>query len=150
MKKGEMKKWAKAELRGVENALVPSFTPDLKKLDEAGIRLDVQQSIKHGFFSTMCAAEVGLTLEEAKQFLTIVVDEAKDKIHVSTALLMNTKEENIELAVHAGKVGCKTALMGYPFNWRPESSDEIVRYTQELCDAADIGIVLYPSPSFNF
>jgi len=82
IKKSELKKWAKEHMVGVENCLFPSFSPDLSKLDEDGIRWDVQQSIRHGFFSTLCAAESGLTFEEARRFVEIVTDEARGKIFV--------------------------------------------------------------------
>lgn len=62
--KQELKRWAKEHLKGVENTLFPSFTPDLQELDEDGIRLDVRQSIAHGFTSMMCATEVGLHFAE--------------------------------------------------------------------------------------
>ncbi|GIK56774.1 MAG: hypothetical protein BroJett015_24370 [Chloroflexota bacterium] len=41
-KKSDLKQWAKENMKGVENTLFPSFTPDMKHLDEAGIRWDVQ------------------------------------------------------------------------------------------------------------
>lgn len=40
--KRDLKLWAKEHLRGVENTLLPSFTPDLAALDEEGIRHDVR------------------------------------------------------------------------------------------------------------
>ncbi len=83
IKKSELKEWAKEHFRGLENCTMPSFTPDMKELDEDGIRLDVQQAIKHGFFSTLCAPEAGLTFEEAKRFLEIVAEESGDKLNVS-------------------------------------------------------------------
>ena len=49
----ELKAWAKENVKGLENCIIPSFTPDLTELDEEAIRWDVQQSIKHGFFSTL-------------------------------------------------------------------------------------------------
>lgn len=103
--KSEMKSWARENLKGIENTLFPSFDPELKALDEDGIRLDVRQSIKHGFFSMMCATETGLTMDEAKRFLEIATDEAGDDILVTTSVILNSFEENMELVEHAGKVG---------------------------------------------
>ena len=79
------KEWAREHFRGLENILIASFTPDLKKLDEAGIRLDVRNSIRHGFFSTLCAPP-GLTVAEQKRFMDIAVDEAAGRISVALAL----------------------------------------------------------------
>ena len=55
----DYKAWAKEHIRGFENILMPSFTPDLSGLDEAGVRLDVRRSIEHGFFSVF-AVPLGL------------------------------------------------------------------------------------------
>src|SRR5512143_1810262 len=81
--KADRKEWARKRFVGAESSLLPSFTPDLSQLDEAGIRYDVRQSIKHGFFSVFCAG-VGLTPEEKRRFTEIAVDEAGSDILVST------------------------------------------------------------------
>jgi 4-hydroxy-tetrahydrodipicolinate synthase len=134
----------------MENFIIPSFTPDLSELDEEGIRWDVRQSIKHGFFSTMCAAEVGLSFEEAKRFVEIVADEAKDRILVSTSLIFNSFKQIKEMVRHAHTVGCHSALLYFPPNFFPKSEEEIYQAAKEICDASDIGIVLYTSHKFNF
>jgi len=150
-KRSELKVWFKERLKGLENCLVPSFTPDLSELDEEGIRWDVRQSIKHGFISTLCTAEAGLTFEEAKRFVAIVADEAKDKIFVSVTVMFDSFEQNFEMLRHAKKAGCHTVLLGYPPNFYPKSEEEIYGITKEMCDAVpDLGIVLYPSHKYNF
>ena len=149
-KKSDMKKWAKAYMKGVENTLFPSFTPDMKDLDEEGIRLDVRQSIAHGFFSMMCATETGLTIEESKRFVEIAADEAGDKIIVTTTLILNTFEEHIELMEHAEKVGVRGVLLGYPVTFHPEDKEEVYEVTKRFCDATNMHITLYPSPHFPF
>jgi 4-hydroxy-tetrahydrodipicolinate synthase len=147
----ELKKWAKEHMRGLENITIPSFTPDFSALDEEGIRHDVRQAIQHGFFSTICAAEVGLTFDEAKRFVEIVADEAKGKILVSTTLMFNSLEQNIEFARHAQKAGCHCALLGYPPTFFPKGDEEIYSVVKEICDAApNLGIVLYAYHNPNF
>ncbi len=148
--RSEMKAWAKESMRGLENCILPSFSPDLKELDEEGIRWDVQQTIKSGYFSTLCSAEVGLTFEESKRFVEIVADEAKDKILVSTTLFCNSIEQNIELAKHAHKVGVHNGLLGYPPNFFPKSEEELFQVTKQITEASDLGIVLYATHKVNF
>ena len=123
--RSEMKKWAKQHLRGIENCTFPSFTPDLQELDEEGIRHDIRQAIKHGFVSTLLTLEAGVTFEEAKRFVTIATDEAKDKIGVGVTLIFNSIEQNIAMAQHAAKAGAHTALLGYPFTFYPQTPEEI-------------------------
>lgn len=148
--KSQLKKWAKENMKGVENCTFPSFTPNLKELDEEGIRLDVRQAIKHGFFSTLCTCEVGLSFEEAKRFVGIVADEAQDKILVSTTILFDSLEDNMSMLEHADKVGADAALLGYPANFYPKSEEDIFSVTKEMCDSTNLAIVVYPSPHFNF
>jgi 4-hydroxy-tetrahydrodipicolinate synthase len=150
IKKSELKKWSKDHLKGVENTLFPSFMPDMKNLDEEGIRLDVRQSIKHGFYSTMCATEAGLTQEECKRFVEIVTDEAKEKIVVTTSLILDSFENNMELLKHAEKVGVSGILLGYPPSFFPRTADEVYQETKRFCDATDMHVTIYPSPHFNF
>ncbi len=149
-KRTELKRWARESMKGVENTLFPSFGVGLRDLDEEGIRHDVRQSIAHGFFSTMCATETGLTLDEAKRFLSIAADEARGKILVTTSLILNSFEENMSLLEHAGRAGVDGILLGYPATFHPKEKADIYRETKRFCDATDLHVTLYPSPHFPF
>ena len=140
----DWKAWAKVYFKGVENETLPSFTPDLKYLNEAGIRLDVRQAISHGFHSTLCTSEAGLTLAETKQFVSIVADEAGDQILPSTTVLFDTFDMCLEVIEHAANAGFTHVLLGYPPKYRPSSADDLNNRTVEMITAANIGIVLYP------
>jgi len=148
--KSEMQAWAAENMKGVENQLMPSFTPDLESLDEEGIRWDVQKSKEHGFFSTLCACEAGMSFDEAKQFVEIVSDEAGDELEVSTTLVFDSFEQNFEMLEHAERVGLDSALIGYPLNWYPDSPEEIYEKTREMCETTDMAMVLYITDKFNF
>ena len=151
IKKSELKARAKEKMKGLENIIIPSFTPDLSELDEEGIRWDVRQSIKHGFFSTLCNVDIGLTMEEAKSFVEIVVDEAKDKILVSVNVArLNSFAQIKEILQHGDKVGCNAALMLYPPNFFPKSEEEIFQATKELCDATNLSIMFYATHRYNY
>ncbi|MCB1707110.1 MAG: dihydrodipicolinate synthase family protein [Halioglobus sp.] len=150
VKREHRKEWAADSLRGIENATMPSFTPDLANLDEEGIRWDVRYAIAQGFFSTMCTCEVGLTLEENKRFLEIVCDEAAGKILVSFTLMFDTMEENLEMLAHAEKVGASHALMAYPQTFRPDTPDDIVTASRRMSESTNLGLVLYATDKFDF
>ena len=148
--KSEMKAWAKDKLKGIQNCLIPSFDPDTLQLDEEGIRWDVRQTIKHGFVATLCVAEAGLTPDEAKRFLEIVADEAKDDLIVSFTAMGDTINHTLEMLEHAEKVGCDCAFIDYPNSFFPKSEDEIVEVTKKMCDAANLAIFLHALPKDNF
>lgn len=150
VRREERKEWAREALRGVENAIMPSFSPDLAALDEEGIRWDVRQAIAHGFFSTMCACETGLTLDEQKRFVEIVCDEARGRILVSFTLLQDSFADSLELLAHAEAAGASHALLGYPPSFRPASPTEIVAATRRLAESTSLGLVMYASDKFDF
>ena len=145
----QRKEWAREHFVGAENILLPSFDVDLRDLDEDGIRLDVRQSIRHGVFSTFCAIEVGLTIEEKKRFLAIAADEAGDEVCVAFALAGDSLAEDLELLEHAQSVGASHALVSYPHSFQPETQEEVERFIRELCDATDLGIVLFVNDKFG-
>lgn len=149
VERSQRKAWAREALKGVENALMPSFTPD-GQLDEAGIRWDVQQAIANGFFSTMCACETGLTREQSRRFIDIACDEAAGRILVSFTLLCNSFADDLELLEHAEKAGASHALLGYPQTFRPADPAEILEATQRLSEATNLGLVMYASDKFDF
>ena len=62
--KKEARSWAKQHLRGVANVVIPSYTGDLKRLNEKGIRHDVRHEIALGFAGTLLVSEVAITLDE--------------------------------------------------------------------------------------
>ena len=144
------KEWAKETFRGLENGLLPSFTPDLKDIDEKGIRWDVQQSIKHGFFATLIGPDCGTTIEELKRMVEIVVDEAKDEIMVGLWVFFDNFETSMEMIQHCENVGCDNILLGLPHNFHPNSEDEIYRAYEQMIEATNLAVNLYPTHKYNF
>ena len=148
--KRDLKEWAQEHFRGFENVLMPSFAPDLATLDEEGIRRDVRQSIAHGFFSSLCSVETGLTFAEKKRFLEVAADEAGDRISIALSLAGDTLEENLALLEHAERVGCTHALLSYPHRFNPGSAEDVYDYASALIDATNLGVYLFVSDKFGF
>jgi len=148
--KNELLAWAKEELRGVENILYPSFTPDFSALDEEGIRWDVQQTIKHTFCSTF-VAPAGCTPEEMRRLVEVIIDEAGGRLHVSLPLgYHGTPEMNKPLIEFAEAAGVSHFMVMHPPSFYPKTKEEIYEVTRRLCDATRLPIVLYPTHKFNF
>jgi len=144
--KAHRKAWAREHFRGFENILVPSFTADLKALDEAGIRLDVRQSIAHGFFSTLCAP-AALSLEEMKRFMEIAVDEAAGKITVAFAAHTDTDARMLDLIAHGEKVGCQAFLLDLP---RTGDEAALAAYVAKFADSTNMAVCLWLSRQHNY
>ena len=135
---------------GAETSLLPSFTPDLSQLDEAGIRYDVRQSVKHGFFSVFCAG-VGLTPEEKRRFIEIAVDEAAGDILVSSGAGGGaTIEAAVASMREAEQLGLSHVMYSLPSAAHLESEGGILDFARQVIEATDLGIVLYAQSGKRF
>ena len=67
-RKEEARAWAREHLVGCSAVTIPTFTSDLKRLNEAAIRHDVERAIEHGFTYTLVMTETAITPEEAGRF----------------------------------------------------------------------------------
>ena len=104
-KTSEQKQWAREHLVGLEPLLWPIFTPDFKSLDEEGIRIDVQNSIRHGFCSVFCMG-LGISNEQYRRMIEVACDEAKGKIGVGASATGKPVEGDIEMIEFCEKAGC--------------------------------------------
>jgi 4-hydroxy-tetrahydrodipicolinate synthase len=142
--KAEAKEWAREHLRGLEAVIFPSFTPDLRELDEEGIRYDVNHLIANGFTYAMVAPEAcGMTFAERKRLVEIVCDEASGRISTSVAVMQDTVEEDIEMLRHIERVGGDFARLGHPIQYYPRSVEDVFGMYKHMCDATNLAIVFY-------
>lgn len=146
----EAKAWAKQHYRGLEGTLLPSFMPDLSKLDEEAIRHDVNYYIHHGMFSIFCAVEsTSMTMDERCEFLRIACDEARGRIHVSCPVLLDTFKDDVELLKRFSRMGGAHALLGCPVQFFPASEQDTLQTLKAVCDAVDLAIDIYPAARFD-
>lgn len=147
----ERKAWAREHFRGIENVLMPSFNPDLTELDEEGVRIDVRQSKRHGFFSSLCSVETGLSPEEKVRFVQIACDEAGDGDYgIAVSLAGDTLEGDLELLAAAEAAGATHGLLSFPQAFVPKSQDDIYEYGRRLAESTDMGVYLFVSDKFGF
>jgi len=149
-KKNEARAWARSHMHGLCNVLIPSYTRDLRRLSEKGIRHDIRKEIEYGFWGTLLVSEVAITLDEYREFIRWSHDEAGGKLVLVHHALFNTLEENIEAVQMAEQEGCELALLGYPSNFYATSEQDIYDYTRAFCDATRLGVILFPVPHWGF
>jgi 4-hydroxy-tetrahydrodipicolinate synthase len=138
------KAWALTHYKGIENLFMPSFSPDFKTLDEDGIRHDVQNSIRHGFFSLLISPIGVRTDEENKRFIKIICEEANGKILTGVMITQQNLEADLEMIAYAEKTG-GTHLFMYPApSLRSATSEEeAYRIYLERIQATKLPVVLY-------
>lgn len=148
--KDEAREWARDNMRGLCNVVIPSYTLDLKRLNEKGIRHDIRKEIEMGFWGTLLVSETAITIDEYQQFVQWSRDEADQRIVLVHHALFNTLEENIEAVQMAEAEGCELVLLGYPSNFYATSSEQIFDYTKRFCDATRLGVIIFPVPHWGF
>jgi len=149
-KKDEARAWAREHMRGLCNVVIPSYTLDLKRLNEKGIRHDIRREVEFGFWATLLVSETAVTLPEYRQFIQWSHDEAGGRLVLVHHALFNTLEENIEAVRMAEQEGCELALLGYPTNFYATTSEQVFDYTKRFCDATRLGVIIFPVPHWGF
>ncbi|MBE3556706.1 MAG: dihydrodipicolinate synthase family protein [Firmicutes bacterium] len=142
--------WFVDTYRGVCNVTLPTFTSDLRRLNEAAIAFDVRRSIELGFEGTLVVSEAGTTLQEYKQFLHCVIDAAGDDLSVVVQASFDTLEDACDVLREAEQAGADTFLVGFPSTFVAQSSVDVLKYHQTLCSATELACILFTSPTFDF
>ncbi|WP_321968983.1 dihydrodipicolinate synthase family protein [Paraburkholderia tropica] len=149
-KKSDARAWGLENMHGVANVIIPTFTSDLKSLNENGIRHDVDKCREYGFSGTLLVSEVAITLPEYARFIAVAREKAEPNFHLIHHAAFGTLAENIEAAKLAEDAGADFILLGYPANFFATSEQDIYDYTKAFCDATDLGVILFPVPLWGF
>ncbi|MGI1678822.1 MAG: dihydrodipicolinate synthase family protein [Cellvibrionaceae bacterium] len=138
------KSWAKTNLRGGESFILPSMSPDFKKIDEEGIRREVRHSIKQGFCSVM-PLPIGIDSKTDLLMQDIVADEAKEKIFTVGIIRPGSWKEKKQSIRDMEKKGTSHVLMY--FNPDLKNEDAIYHEMKTIIENTSLGIILYAKPS---
>jgi 4-hydroxy-tetrahydrodipicolinate synthase len=149
-KKSDARAWARERLTGCSAVTIPSYSADLKRLNEAGIRHDIERAVRLGYRYTLLCSEVAITPEENAQFTAWARDTAGDRLGLFFHAAFGTLAENIEAAGRAAKAGADIVLLSYPPQFWPTSEQQIYDYTRAFCDATDLAVMLFPIPLWGF
>jgi dihydrodipicolinate synthase/N-acetylneuraminate lyase len=148
--RAEAKEWARAELRGVCNVVMPTFTADFRYLNEDAIRHDVVHAASLGYSGTLLVSEGGTTIEEYKRFLDIAAHARPKGFQLLVHGSFNSVDETIEVCRFAESCGCEAVLLAYDPNFFPKSEDDVYEYTQRVSEQTDLGIVIFGVATWGF
>jgi dihydrodipicolinate synthase/N-acetylneuraminate lyase len=146
----DMKAWAKQHMRGVANVLMPSFTNDLRGLNEQAIRHDVRMCKKLGFWGTLAVSECGTTPEEYIHFVEIATDEAGKDFHIMFHASFDTMEETIRVGKACAAAGADSSLLSYPPTFYPKSDEDVYNYSVKVMDEIPLATVLFAVHLWDF
>ncbi|WP_321813530.1 MULTISPECIES: dihydrodipicolinate synthase family protein [unclassified Paraburkholderia] len=148
--KHEAREWAREHLTGCSAVTIPSYSADLKRLNEHGIRHDIERTIELGYRYTLLCSEVAISPEENAQFTAWARETAGSRLGLFFHAAFGTLAENIEAAQLAEKAGADIVLLSYPSQFWPTSEQEIFDYTKAFCDATNLAVMLFPIPLWGF
>jgi len=141
--RSEAKTWARETFHGACNVIIPSYTSDLRSLNEAAIRHDVRRNIELGFWGALLVSEAGTTLDEMRAFTEIALDEASGRHRFLLQGAFDTPQDIIEMANDARALGVDAMLLGHPNSFYPTSAQQVEDYTVDICQATDLAVVLF-------
>lgn len=142
--------WAREHLVGCSAVTIPSYSADLAALNERGIRHDIALTMQLGYSYTLLCSEVALTPEENAQFTSWARDTAGAELGLFFHAAWGTLAENIRAVKLAEQAGADLVLLSYPPQFWPTSEQQIYDYTRAFCDATDLGVMLFPMPTWGF
>ena len=148
--KGEARAWAREHLTGVSGVTIPSFTADLARLNARGIAHDIARMVELGFDHTLVMAELALTPQENAEFTAIARDTAGDRLGLFFHAAWGTLAENITAVKLAEAAGADLVLLSYPPQFWPTQEQQVYDYTRAFCEATDLGVMLFPIPTWGF
>jgi len=148
--RAEAKERAFAKWKGVCNVILPSFTADLKRLNEKAIRHDVRRNIEHGFWGTLLVSECATTAAEYRQFMEIAVDEAKGRHFFLMHGTFDTPDDIVEMAKAGEDVGVEGMLLGHPNSLYPTTENQLYDYLAYVCDRTKLAVCLFAAGHWNF
>jgi len=146
----EAREWALEHLRGNCGCLLPTFTSDLRDVNEAAIRHDVALEKRYGMSGVLIVSECGTTLEELKRVTDIVVDEAGGELQTLAHASLPTLEQNVELIRYSEQAGVDGVLVSYPLTFYPTSEDDVFEYTRALTESSGLGSIVFAMYLWNF
>src|SRR5947208_2434057 len=149
-KREDGRAWAREHLVGCSAVTSPSFTSDLKRLNEDAIRHDIELAIEHGFTYTLLMCETAITPEEAGRFTAIARETAAGRLRLIAHAAFGTIADNIEALGHCEREGADLVLLSYPSQFWPTSEQEVYDWTKALCDGTQLGVMLFPIPLWGF
>jgi 4-hydroxy-tetrahydrodipicolinate synthase len=149
-RKSDARAWARQHLTGCSAVTIPSYSADLKRLNERGIRHDIELAVRFGYRYTLLCSEVAITPEENAQFTAWARETAGDRLGLFFHAAFGTLAENIEAVKLAEKAGADIVLLSYPPQFWPTSEQQIYDYTKAFCDATELAVMLFPIPLWGF
>ena len=103
----------------------------------------------HGLFPvSTCGEFVYMSLEQRKQTMRIVFEQARGRVPVVSGIGATCPLKSIELAKYAKELGCEGVVLLAPYFF-VRTQDIVEKYVEVVAQAVDIPLILYNIPFFT-
>src|SRR5215475_11525140 len=109
----EARAWARENLTGCSAVTIPTFTADLKRMNEDAIRHDIERVIEHGFSYTLLMTETAITPVEAGRFTAVARETAAGRLRLIAHAAFGTITDNVKALRLAEQEGADLVLLAY-------------------------------------
>ncbi|MFE0424932.1 dihydrodipicolinate synthase family protein [Streptomyces sp. NPDC058953] len=148
--RSEARAWAQQNMKGICGCLLPTFTGDLKHINERAVRHDIALTKRMGMSSTLVVAECGTTFDELLQVTEVAIDEAGDELQTVVHAALPTLEDNIRLVRESERLGATYVLLSYPLTFYPATEQEVLDYTKAVAESTNLGVIVFGMHLWNF
>ncbi len=136
------------ELKGAFTVMITPFTRD-DKLDEEGLRANVEWYIQEGIHGVDCTGSTGefiaLTEEERKRVVEITIDQANHRVPVLVGTCGCSTKDTIKWSKHAEDAGADGVMIVHPYYHLPDEN-ELYEHYKKIAQVVDIPIMIYNNP----
>ncbi|NKI16541.1 dihydrodipicolinate synthase [Spongiibacter sp. KMU-166] len=141
------KKWARENMRGIENILLPSFHPDLTTVDEDALRIEVRNTAAQGFCST---AVFPVWVKESdprwRPMSEVIIDECrKNALFISAGAggrVANGAKPVIDRLLLLESMGFSHVLLSF-YGDSSTSEEALYEMYRECAESTALPIILY-------
>jgi len=137
------------EIKGIIPAMVTPMDKE-GNLNKAALRKLTNHLIDggvHGLFPVGSTGEYyGLTLDQKREALEIVIEEANGRLPIYAATGMITTKETIQVTQMAEDAGADAVSVLTPMFIRP-SENELYNHYKAVAESVDIPVLLYNNPA---
>jgi len=136
------------ELKGAFTVMITPFTRD-DKLDEDGLRTNVEWYIQQGIHGVDCTGSTGefiaLTEEERKKVVEITIKQANQRVPVLVGTCGCSTKDTIKWSKHAEDAGADGVMIVHPYYHLPDEK-ELYEHYKKIAQAVKIPIMIYNNP----
>ena len=147
----EAREWARENLVGVINCTIPSFTGDLRTINENAIRHDTRLAIEHGFTGTLGVSESSHHPSRVPGLPPPHQGRGGRAADVLPPLeLERSGARALEASSGAEDTGAEVVLLSYPAQLLSAERAGHLRLHRAICDSTTLGVMIFPMFLWGF